>query len=782
MSSRGRGPNEGHEDGASFTSFIGGPEFFRSLIGHMTDGVSVVDLKGTLIGVNRALCRMTGFSPEELLGKGVPYPYWSPDETERVVNLLQRLSEADVAPSEFTHVRKNGERFPVIVSPSRVVDDAGNTVALLATIIDNTGRKELENALKASEQRWRAIAENPFDFICIIDRKYKVQYLNHTGSDAQLEDVLDKVTPFDYGDPRHVEDMRKAYDSAFATGQGTYYENYSPPLGRWFGTVVGAIMSDGEVTSLALLSKDITEVKLARDAQRRSERRLALALEGSTDGLFDLNLSQSSHFYSRRLYDLLGFEDGDPTLSTALDGLEERLHPADKEHVISALRTAIERGTPFNEEYRLRTKDGCYRWFHGRGRTFNEAEDDGPRFVGFLTDITQRRDNEDQRRLLEEGLAHSRRLETIGTLAGGIAHDFNNLLTPIMGRIGLASYALSEDHIARAHLDEAALAAQRAKDLTLQILTFAKHDQARREPVSVGEVAREVVGLFNGSLHDKIRVNVQVEPNCPSVLGDQAQLQQLVSNLFKNALQALKSDGGTISVHVERRFASSHDFPLATSAPEGECVRLSVRDNGVGMSDGVRKRLFEPFFTTKEAGSGSGLGLSVVHGIVRRHGGIVTVQSQLGLGTTVEVHLPATLDLPAASRKDTKRAAAKGSAKRALCVDDEPSVLRTLDQALRVAGYEVWIASNATQALDMVHQAEKPFDLLVTDYRMPGPTGIELAYEVNRLFPNLPVVLITGYAEGLPEITTQRGVRAVLSKPFRLTDLLAVVERCAHDQ
>jgi PAS domain S-box-containing protein len=749
----------------------------------MRDGVSVVDLKGKHIVVNRALCDMTGYSPSELMSHDVPYPYWLPSETNKILEQMKRVRDGDLTPVELTYVRKNGENFPVIVRPSRVIDDVGNTVALLATVVDDTERKQLESALRASEQRWRAIAENPFDFICIIDRKYKLQYINHTAPDTRLEDVIGKVTPFDYADPRHVERMRQAYERTFNTGQPSQYENYSPPLGKWFSTVVGAIMSDGEVSALSLLSKDITEAKLARDAQRRVERRLASALEGSNDGLFDLNLATANHFYSRRTYELLGFAEGDAALSTHASGLEERLHPADREQVTSALRSAVEQGTPFNEEYRLRTRDGTYRWFHGRGRVFNDVEDDGPRFVGFLTDITQRHDNEEQRRALEEGLAHSRRLETLGTLAGGIAHEFNNLLTPIMGRIGLASFALSDNHIARAHLDEAAVAAQRAKDLTHQILTFSQHDQRRREPLSLEAVVHEVVRLFKSSLPERANVQVTVEPNCPAVLGDSALFQQLLSSLFTNALQALKPEGGTVWLKVEPRRVAARQFTHAMSAPEGRYVCLSVRDDGVGMSEGVRKRLFEPFFTTKEAGAGSGLGLSVVHGIVKQHGGIISVESKIDCGTTVDVYLPAISDAAtAAATKEPIPAERVVEGKHALCVDDEPSVLRTLDQALRVAGYQVTLATSVAQALEAVRTAHQPFDLLVTDYRMPGRTGIELARELNHLYPSLPIILITGYAEGLPEIANQRGIRAVLSKPFRLTDLLAVVERCMHEQ
>jgi PAS domain S-box-containing protein len=757
----------------AYTEVATRPEFLRSLLAHMRDGLSVADLDDRRVMVNRALCDLTGFTAAELMSTEDPCPCWPADKAAELNAALQRIKRGDTTPFECEFQHKNGGRFPVLLRPAFVRDSDGQPVAWFYTVTDLTERRRAEAARAASEQRWRAIASNPFDFVAIVDREYVHRYMNHVEPELQMSEVIGITTPFDFVAPEFHADMLRAYDFCFRTGRAASYEAYSPELDRWYATVVGAIQGDGEINELALLSRDVSEAKAVQRARASSERRLALALASVCDGVVELDLRTHRYSYSARTYELFGYAEGDPALSQLEDGLTSRLHPDERSAISSLLVAAGEDGTPFSHECRLRVRDGSYRWFQVRGRALREDE----RLVAFITDINERHEAEEQRRALMSELQQAQRLETVGTLAGGIAHDFNNLLVPITAALELAQPALPPDHSARAVLHDALEAALRARQLTQQILSFARRDATTFEPIDLVTLVQDEVRLWSGPAQPPIETSFALDRAI--VMGERSQLQQVVANLLRNAQQAMSGVCGRLRVLVER----VHLEPGARVPPiePGDWLRLTVSDQGVGMSSAVQRRAFEPFFTTKPPGRGTGLGLAVVHGIIQRHSGHLRLDSEIGRGTTFEVYLPAVPAATAVVRQEAEVRAAEVEA-HVVCVDDESVVLSVTKRALELAGFRVRATTRAVEALQWLEAScsgELPaIDVLITDFRMPGLSGLELAQRARELAPDLPVILVTGFAEGLPQSGNPPGVSACLQKPFRISELTQCVMRC----
>ncbi|HWA57764.1 MAG TPA: ATP-binding protein [Gemmatimonadales bacterium] len=390
-------------------------------------------------------------------------------------------------------------------------------------------------------------------------------------------------------------------------------------------------------------------------------------------------------------------------------------------------------------------------------------------YILIVRDLSERRAIEAERRMLEGQLRQSQKMEAIGTLAGGIAHDFNNLLGSILGNAEMAFEELDGGHPAREFVGEIVRAGERARDLVRRILGFTRQQEQERKPVHLDATAREVAQLLRATLPARIGLVTEVAPGLPTVLADPGQIHQVLVNLITNSAYAIGERPGTIRVTL-RRFAAGTDPHLPESLTRRDCLELAVTDDGAGMDPAVLERIFDPFFTTKPVGQGTGLGLSVAHGIVQQHEGVIRATSARGRGTTVQVLLPALDEEPPAS---TAIAAPlpHGDGQCVLLVDDEEALRVMGAKILRRLQYTPVVVTGAAEALRLL-EAGQPVDILVTDYSMPGLSGIDLAQRAIKLRPDLPIVLLTGY--GLitsPDQLRGDGIRAVLPKPVALRAL-----------
>jgi signal transduction histidine kinase/ActR/RegA family two-component response regulator len=391
-------------------------------------------------------------------------------------------------------------------------------------------------------------------------------------------------------------------------------------------------------------------------------------------------------------------------------------------------------------------------------------------------EIEIRQKFERERAELEKQLFQLQKMETIGTLAGGIAHDFNNILTPILGYTDMALEELPAESNLRFDLEQINNAAHRGKDLVQQVLTFSREVDFENKPIQLQPIVTEALNLIKASFPPGVEINQQYDQKIGTVLADPTHIHQIMMNLCTNANHAMMKTGGILNVKLD---AVKIDRKTADKIPnlkKGEYIRLTISDTGHGMDLKTKERIFEPFFTRKEVGSGSGLGLSVVHGIINNYGGAIVVDSIPGKGTTFMIYLPKYGDDALESDKSNKKPL-KGD-EYILFVDDEPEITFMGKKMLENLGYKVTISSNSVSAFEEFKRNPDRYSLLVTDQSMPNISGTELAIMMKEIRPGLRVIIITGYADNLSDETlSQSGISEVILKPMILDDFSKIIRR-----
>jgi signal transduction histidine kinase/CheY-like chemotaxis protein len=393
-------------------------------------------------------------------------------------------------------------------------------------------------------------------------------------------------------------------------------------------------------------------------------------------------------------------------------------------------------------------------------------------------EILEHRQTEDARRKVEEQLQRAQKMESLGTLAGGIAHDFNNILAAVYLHADRARKHIPEDHPARKNLEEISKAGARAADLVRRIMTFSRQGDAKRRTIRITEAVEDSLQLLSLSIPPQVELRKRFAENLPPVSADATQIHQILLNLGSNALHALGDRPGVIEVSLDTVNAFPPSDPLAGQLKRGLYVRLAFSDNGKGMERAVQDRIFDPFFTTKPAGVGTGLGLPVVHGIMTQHEGAITAYSEPGRGTRFNLYFPAVVADEISHGETGVAPPIAGKGERILCVDDNAAVLAGVVEMLESLGYRVTPRRSPDSALGDLRENPEGFDLLLTDFAMPGMSGLELARAARGLRPELPVVLVSGYLTPSDhEALEDLGVREILLKPNMLDELAAAVRR-----
>jgi nitrogen-specific signal transduction histidine kinase/ActR/RegA family two-component response regulator len=379
-----------------------------------------------------------------------------------------------------------------------------------------------------------------------------------------------------------------------------------------------------------------------------------------------------------------------------------------------------------------------------------------------------------QRQLLSEELRQVQKMEAVGRLAGGVAHDFNNILAAIIGYTELATHNTAASSPAWRQLQEVLRACQRAKALVQQILTFSRRTEQVYTSVQLPSLVEETLALLRASLPSTIEIRQHIDNGVGAVLADPTQLHQVIINLCANAEYAMRQTGGLLEIRLE---SVEVEATLAAQYPTlhlGPYARLTVRDTGQGMPPDIVERMYDPFFTTKAAGEGTGIGLSVVHGIVASHGGTITVESQVGCGTTFMIYLPCIpWDLIGEMQAEESLPHGQG---RLLLVDDEPALVRLGYSVLTQLGYDVTTYTSSVEALAAFQATPDHFDLVITDYTMPQMTGEALARALRSLRPDIPIILETGFSHTIDaERAAALGLNAFLLKPWTVRELARTI-------
>jgi signal transduction histidine kinase/ActR/RegA family two-component response regulator len=546
-----------------------------------------------------------------------------------------------------------------------------------------------------------------------------------------------------------------------------------------------AILTLMVLALLLVVRRHIARVNAARAQLRESDQRYALAVAGSNEGLWDWNLVTGELFFSTRAQELCGMQPGAPLRPRRAWQASMVVHPEDVPRLREEMRAHLRGRRPhFDVEVRAAVRqDGPdagrgeprWCWLRQRGLAIRDARGRPLRMAGSIENIGDRKHSERERQRLEAQLRQAQKLEAIGTLAGGIAHDFNNILGSILGYGELArSDAAADSPLAR-YLDAVMSAGQRAKALVERILAFSRSGMGERVPVHVQSVVAEALDLLLPSLPPGITLTRRLEAGDTAVIGDATQIHQVVMNLGTNAMHAMQ-DGGEVEVSLAVRHIVA-PLALATGLlPAGDYVCLTVRDQGQGIAPEAVHRIFDPFFTTKRVGVGTGLGLSLVHGIVTDLDGGIEVVSAQGVGSTFTVWLPWSGRVAALAHADT--AIPRGDGQRILLVDDEVALVHLGEEMLAVLGYEAAGYTSSVEALAAFAAEPQRFDAVLSDETMPLLSGSQMARQIRRIRPDIPIVLMSGYVgPNIAALARQSNVNELLSKPLVSRDIAKALAR-----
>ena len=550
------------------------------------------------------------------------------------------------------------------------------------------------------------------------------------------------------------------------------------------GTQLSLILS-GEIIELAdsrclvTWGHDVTEYQAAKRKLQQSEERFARAFGSSPDALTIIDVKTG-----RMLEVNEGFERlfGHARAAVAGHSAFEVGLWADPDQRERARALLFEQGTLRDFSIVARRADGELRDCLMSAEIVSLTE--GRAVVANIRDVTEKLRVERAKADLEAQLRQAQKMDALGTLAGGIAHDFNNILGAIMAYAELIKMDVLLPQQVESYVVELRRAGERAKDLVQQILTFSRRQPQQRRAVRVNIAVRDALNLLRSTLPSTIRIEVHIAEDTPLVLADITQIHQVMTNLGTNAAHAMKRSAGTLFVSLDTVAIDEAQAKTDSQLHARRYARITVRDDGEGMDADTAKRMFEPFFTTKLPGEGTGLGLAVVHGIVRDHEGAITVDSEPGHGTTVTVYLPeheAALVEEALPKTELRRA----SGQRVLFIDDEAVLCRSVSSLLERLGYEVTARSDPGEALELFRKAPDAYDVVLTDLTMPGLTGVDVAREVQKLTPDKPVLMMSGFnSTWTPEALRAVGVIELIRKPLgavQLSETLAsVFARSAH--
>lgn len=501
----------------------------------------------------------------------------------------------------------------------------------------------------------------------------------------------------------------------------------------------------------------------------KSEQRFRSLVDQAVDAFFLHDLEGNIIDVNKRACDILGYSR-EELLSMTVENID---HEADNEAYRNKYWSEIKANAPVSYEGTHVRKDGSM--FPVEIREGLMELGDKKVILALARDMTERLQAEHERNRLENQLQQAQKMESIGTLAAGIAHDFNNILSPIYGYVELAQMKVEKDSVVMNYLKEVQSAAHRAGDLVKQILTFSRQDTEKYSPVEVHVIIKEALKLLRATIPTTIEIKQQIEQHCGYVLANPTQIHQVLMNLCTNAYHAMRETGGVLGVSLTRIRITPEVAIQSINLKPGNYLLLEVSDTGTGMDQQILARIFEPYFTTKVHGEGTGMGLSVVHGIIKSHGGAISAYSEPGRGSNFKVYLPVIEEIANETDIVPEDAIATGTEK-ILLVDDEKSVINVESEMLRSLGYQVVAYLTPHDALEEFIQHPDEYDLVITDMTMPKMTGDKFAMEIMAIRPHIPVIMCTGFSELInKEEAEQKGIRKFVTKPIAINSFARTV-------
>jgi PAS domain S-box-containing protein len=755
---------------------------FRGLAELLPQVVYETDTEGVLTYVNRRAFEIYGYTEEDFRKGLNVLQTVVPEDRARAASNFRSVLTGD--PSDIGHeyrsLRKDGTSFPVVIYSSPIIRE-GTVAGTRGILIDITARKQAEEALRRSEQEVRLTLDATTEGIWkwnLQDNElfFSTRYCKMLGYEPDelpksMETWKSLIHPDDLAPALAVaEEYTKSnssiYENSFRlrTKSGEY---------RWIHSTGRVVERDARGQPIRIIGQhtDITERKHAEDELKRSQGRFRFLIENAPDAIF-VRTEDRFSFVNPAMLNLLGVPSADQLIGQRV---LDRVHPDGRAAAAERMKQIDSMSKPgLLKTQKYLRMDGTPvdvevfpvpLMYEGRKAA-----------LVFMRDITERKRAEEEQVRMHALLQQAQKMEAIGTLAGGIAHDFNNILSVILGNAEMAMPDIPESSPARYSLDQVVKAGNRAKDLVGQILAFSRKTERERKPIRVGTIAKEVLKFLRASFPSTIEISRRMDAERDTVLADPTQIHQVLMNLCANAHHAMLENGGVLELELSNMPATAENAAEHPDLQPGWYLKLGLSDTGCGMSTEVMKRIFEPYFTTKEKGTGTGLGLAVVHGIINDLGGAIRVQSEPGKGSRFEVFLPL-VDQKAISGIRTYEELPRGR-ERILFVDDEEGVVDMGKRMLQHLGYEVEGRTCSMEALAAFRSKPEKFDLVITDVTMPNMTGERLAKEVIGIRSDIPVIICTGYSDRISDKrATELGVKAFIMKPILMRDMAAAIRQ-----
>lgn len=642
----------------------------------------------------------------------------------------------------------------------------GVLISLLVESLHRARKKNEQAIQKLNEQQTRlhGVISSAMDGIITVDAQHQITLFN-SGAEKMFGCSAAEAVgqPLDRFMPERFRENHLSYINNFASTHLTHrMTGIGSPLyglranGEEFPIEVSVSQIDcaGQKLFTAIV-RDVTHKKQAEEALLQNRDRLSLAMDVANLGTYDRYIPENRMEWSPRALAMMGLP---PETPLSYEQYLELLTSDDRSRMELARTESWKFNRDFEVDVRIIWPDGSAHWLLVRGRPYRDEAGLPLRSSGIIQDITQQKK-------IEEVHLRSQKLESLGTLAGGIAHDFNNILLAIRGNADLASDDLPENHPAQPSLAEIRKSAKRATDLVRQILAFSRPQEQGHEILPLESVIGEAARLMRSTLPAMIEIRTNFPSNIPLVSVDPAQFRQVVVNLITNAAHAIGSRAGTIELSL-RVIEINDESLIVHKLLPGRYVVFDVKDNGGGMDADTKARIFDPFFTTKPVGQGTGLGLSVVDGIVRAHGGAITLYSEPGKGTVFHVYLPIVGAMREKRQPSIPANVPSGENRHVLYVDDEEALVFLITRNLTRLGYKVTGFTDSEAALREFMRGPDQFDAIVTDLAMPRLSGFDLLREVLALRPNIPAIMTSGYVRPEDEIMARQiGVRRLIPKP-----------------
>jgi PAS domain S-box-containing protein len=636
--------------------------------------------------------------------------------------------------------------------------------------IKNLHRRGITEELLSVKRHFEIILEKMSEGILEITSKGRIVYANPIA--LILTGIAEKellgsyfIKLFDENDHHRINELLKTIDDKPVT-----IADDSPVNLNEHQVILSILPIHEQLSTTIVIMNEVTERKRSEKTLKETNKFLRNILDSSSSiSIMSTDLDQNILFWNKGAENIFGYK------SEEIVGIKKSdiLYPGEEEKaLVEDIRLLIRQNKKaITCEIREVAKDGRKLWIN---LNLTPRFDEKGNVIGILgigEDITERKRLEDQ-------LGQDEKMKAIGTLAGGIAHDFNNILAAIIGYTEIAALQIPEESKAKESLKEVLNAGRRARDLVKQILAFSRKGEQERIPMQIGPVVKEALRLLRSSLPTTIEIRQNIESETGIVEADPTQIHQILMNLCANASQAMGEEGGILEVAIENVELGGLDSESGHfDIPPGNYLRLTVSDTGQGMPPKVLERIFEPYYTTKERGEGTGLGLSVVHGIVKNYGGTVTAYSEPGKGSTFHVYFPVIEQKREVLETDESGPIPTGN-ESILFIDDEPPLVDLGKQMLGRLGYKVSTRTSSLEALELFKVKPDQFDLVITDMTMPNMTGEKLARNLMKIRSDILVIICTGYSEFISEEKANKiGIRAFIMKPLVMRDLANTVRK-----